>query len=242
MALGNVLQGVPFSLDSTLRATYEGGLIGLLNPFALLCGLASVAMLVMHGASFLVAKIERGEVLDRAAKFGQWAGFGVIAFFALAGVWLWMSGMGYRIVSDIDPQGLANPLRKEVVVESGAWLSNYAKYPWMIAAPVLGFAGTLLAILGLRAKSGYSIVASGLAVLGIIATVGASMFPFILPSSINPNASLTVWDSASSHTTLFIMLIVTVIFLPLVLLYTSWVFKVLWGRLDTEQANAPGTY
>lgn len=242
VALGNVLQGVPFSLDSTLRATYEGGLIGLLNPFALLCGLASVAMLVMHGASFLVAKIERGEVLDRAAKFGQWAGFGVIAFFALAGVWLWMSGMGYRIVSDIDPQGLANPLRKEVVVESGAWLSNYAKYPWMIAAPVLGFAGTLLAILGLRAKSGYSIVASGLAVLGIIATVGASMFPFILPSSINPNASLTVWDSASSHTTLFIMLIVTVIFLPLVLLYTSWVFKVLWGRLDTEQANAPGTY
>ncbi|WP_370337309.1 cytochrome d ubiquinol oxidase subunit II [Parvularcula marina] len=242
VALGNVLQGVPFNLDSTLRASYDGGLFGLLNPFALLCGLASVAMLVMHGAAYLVAKLERGPVLDRAASFGTWAGIGVLIFYAAAGVWLMVSGMGYRIVSEIDPQAVANPLRKEVVVETGAWLANYGKYPWMIAAPVLGFAGTVLAILGLRKKTGWTIVASGLAASGIIASVGASMFPFILPSTVNPNASLTVWDSASSQTTLFIMLIVTVIFLPIILLYTSWVFKVLWGRLDTEEANSAGAY
>ncbi|HAE25943.1 MAG TPA: cytochrome d ubiquinol oxidase subunit 2, partial [Hyphomonas adhaerens] len=99
-----------------------------------------------------------------------------------------------------------------------------------------------LAFIGLRNKTSLSLIGSGLAATGIVASVGASMFPFILPSSINPNASLTVWDSSSSHLTLFIMLIVTVIFVPIILAYTAWVFKVLWGRLTTEEANAAGTY
>lgn len=242
VALGNVLQGVPFDIDRTLRATYYGGLFGLLNPFALLCGLASVAMLVVHGASWLVVKIEHGHVLNRAAKIGQFAALAVIAFYALAGIWLAMAGMGYRIVTDIDPNGVANPLRKEVVVEAGAWLGNYGKYPWMILAPVLGFAGSVLAFVGLRNRTSLSLIGSALAAMGIVASVGTSMFPFILPSSRNPNASLTVWDSSSSHLTLFIMLIVTVIFVPIVLAYTAWVFKVLWGRLTTEEANSAGTY
>lgn len=125
VALGNVLQGVPFDIDRTLRATYSGGLLGLLNPFALLCGLASVAMLVVHGASWLVVKIEHGHVMNRAVKIGQVAALLVILFYAAAGIWLAAAGMGYRIVSDLDPNGVANPLRKEVVVEAGAWLTNY---------------------------------------------------------------------------------------------------------------------
>ncbi|MEZ5998158.1 MAG: cytochrome d ubiquinol oxidase subunit II [Hyphomonas sp.] len=242
VALGNVLQGVPFEIDRTLRATYHGGLLGLLNPFALLCGLASVAMLVVHGASWLVVKIERGPVMDRAAKFGQIAAVGVILFYAAAGIWLAMAGMGYRIVSDIDPGGVANPLRKEVVAEAGAWLTNYGKYPWMVLAPALGFSGSALAYVGLRNKTALSLIGSALAAAGIVASVGASMFPFILPSSLDPNASLTVWDSSSSHLTLFIMLVVTLVMMPIVLAYTAWVFKVLWGRLSTDEANAPGTY
>ncbi|MEZ5921324.1 MAG: cytochrome d ubiquinol oxidase subunit II [Parvularculaceae bacterium] len=242
VALGNVLQGVPFNIDQTLRASYSGGLLGLLNPFALLAGLASVAMLLLHGASYLVVKIERGPVMDRAIKFGLRAGLAVMIFYALAGLWLWKSGMGYAITSPIDPDGAANPLRKEVAAAAGAWLQNYGRYPWMIAAPALGFAGTLIAIVGLRLKSPIAIVGSGLGAGGIVASVGASMFPFILPSSLNPNASLTVWDSSSSHMTLFIMLVVTAVLLPIVLLYTAWVFKVLWGRLSVEDANAPGSY
>ncbi|MEZ5954699.1 MAG: cytochrome d ubiquinol oxidase subunit II [Hyphomonas sp.] len=242
VALGNVLQGVPFEIDRTLRATYHGGLLGLLNPFALLAGLASVAMLVVHGASWLVVKIEHGPVMDRAAKFGQIAAIGVIAFYAIAGIWLAMAGMGYRIVSDVDPNGVANPLRKEVVVEAGAWLTNYGKYPWMILAPVLGFVGSALAFVGLRNKTSLSLIGSALAATGIVGSVGTSMFPFILPSSLDPNASLTVWDSSSSHLTLFIMLVVTGVMLPIVLAYTAWVFKVLWGRLSADEANAPGTY
>jgi len=242
VALGNVLQGVPFDIDRTLRATYTGGLFGLLNPFALLCGLASVVMLLVHGASWLVVKLEHGHVMNRAARIGQFAAIGVIVFYAAAGIWLAAAGMGYRIVTDIDPNGVANPLRKEVVVEAGAWLANYGKYPWMILAPVLGFAGSALAFVGLRKKSPMAMAGSGLAVTGIVASVGCSMFPFILPSSLNPNASLTVWDSSSSHLTLFIMLIVTIIFVPIILAYTAWVFKVLWGRLTTEEANSAHTY
>jgi cytochrome d ubiquinol oxidase subunit II len=78
---------------------------------------------------------------------------------------------------------------------------------------------------------------SKLSVLGIISTVGVSMFPFILPSSIDPASSLTVWNSSSSHTTLFIMLVVTAIFLPWCSLYTAWAFKVMWGRVTTEQVH-----
>ncbi|AXE64075.1 cytochrome d ubiquinol oxidase subunit II [Hyphomonas sp. CACIAM 19H1] len=242
VALGNVLQGVPFDIDRTMRATYDGGLFGLLNPFALLAGLASVAMLVVHGASWLVVKLEHGPVMDRAVKYGRIAALAVIVFYALAGIWLWQSGMGYRIVSDIDPHGQANPLRKEVLVEAGAWMGNYGRYPFLILAPLAGFVGSLLAFWALGRKSPLAMAGSGLAATGIIASVGASMFPFILPSSVNPTASLTVWDSSSSHVTLFIMLIATAIFLPIVLAYTAWVFKVLWGRLTIEEATSEGKY
>ncbi len=242
VALGNVLQGVPFTIDSQLRATYHGGLFGLLNPFALLCGLTSVAMLVMHGAAYLSAKLEAGPVQDRAVAFGRIAAAAVIALYAAAGVWLWLGINGYHIDGVIDPNGAANPLRKQVSVVAGAWLENYGSYPWMIAAPVLGFAGTALAFVGLGRRSWLALAGSSAAVTGVIASVGASMFPFILPSSLNPGASLTVWDSSSSHLTLFIMLIATLVLLPIVLAYTAWVFKVLWGRIGTDEANAPGRY
>jgi cytochrome d ubiquinol oxidase subunit II len=242
VALGNVLQGVPFTIDNTLRATYDGGLIGLLNPFALLAGLVSVAMLTLHGAAYLGAKIEHGVVHDRAMAIGKWAAILVVALYAIAGVWLALGIAGYRIDSAINPAGPANPLRKEVSQAIGAWLDNYGRYPWMIAAPALGFAGAGLAGFTLGRKPGLAMLGSGLAIAGIIASVGASMFPFILPSSANPMASLTVWDSSSSHLTLFIMLIATLVFLPIVLFYTSWVLKVLWGRLSTDEANSPGHY
>lgn len=60
------------------------------------------------------------------------------------------------------------------------------------------------------------------------------MFPFILPSSLDPRFSLTVWDSSSSHLTLFIMLVCTLIFMPLIIAYTAWVYRVLWGKVDVK--------
>ncbi|MCB1417303.1 MAG: cytochrome d ubiquinol oxidase subunit II, partial [Nitratireductor sp.] len=110
--------------------------------------------------------------------------------------------------------------------------------PWMMIAPALGFLGALGALIGLRrGVEGLTFLSSKLSVVGIISTVGLSMFPFILPSSIDPRSSLTVWDSSSSHQTLFIMLGCVVIFLPLVLAYTAWVYKVLWGKVTEDSVR-----
>jgi len=243
VAVGNVLRGVPFDLDPMLRATYEGGLIGLLNPFGLLAGLISVAMLVMHGASWLVVKAEKGVVRDRAARFGSIAAIVTVILFVVAGIWVASLLPGYAITSEVVTDGPSNPLRKTVEVGAGAWLGNYGRHPWMVIAPLMAVAGAAVAAFGLAKKrNAMSLLSSGVSVAGVVATAGVSMFPFILPSSLNPDASLTVWDSSSSAGTLFFMLIMTAIFVPLILFYTAWVFKVLWGRVTTDDAQSPGSY
>ncbi|CAN7369538.1 cytochrome d ubiquinol oxidase subunit II [Variovorax sp. LjRoot290] len=234
VAMGNVLQGVPFRLAPDMRIFYEGSFFGLLNPFALLCGLVSVAMLVMHGSAWLQLKTQ-GPIADRARAFGSVAALLTLVLYALAGYVLWSWVDGYRVTSALPTDGPSNPLLKMVEVQPGAWFANYAARPWMWAAPGLGLAGALLAFVGLRLRREvFTLLASALGIVGIILSVGASMFPFILPSSIDPRASLTVWDSSSSHLTLFIMLVVTAIFIPLIVAYTSWVYKVLWGKVDAD--------
>ncbi|HEY4162690.1 MAG TPA: cytochrome d ubiquinol oxidase subunit II [Dongiaceae bacterium] len=234
VAVGNALQGVAFAFDADMRASYDITLWSLLNPFGLLCGLVSLAMMVMHGACFLSLKADE-PVADRARRTGQWAAIAVILLFAVAG-WLTAHTIeGYRITSPIDPEGISNPLGKTVVKEAGAWFANYAAHPWMILAPVLGFLGALLAALLLR--MGFAVrafIASALSVLGIVATAGTSMFPFLLPSSSSPESSLTVWDASSSRFTLGLMLVAALIFVPIIIAYTAWVFRVMRGRVTVE--------
>ncbi|OWV93317.1 cytochrome d ubiquinol oxidase subunit 2 [Rhizobium sp. R72] len=237
VAVGNVLQGVPFRFDpADMRIFYEGSFFGLLNPYALLCGLLSVAMLIMHGASWLVLKAS-GPVAERARSYGSLAAVAVIVLFALGGIFLALGVNGYNITSEINPAGPSNPLLK-TATHDGSWLANYRVYPWMMIAPALGFLGAAAALLAMRAKwEGATLLFSKLSIFGIISTVGLSMFPFILPSSLDPNSSLTVWDASSSHTTLFVMLVVSLIFLPIILAYTAWVYKVLWGKVDEATVN-----
>jgi cytochrome d ubiquinol oxidase subunit II len=233
VAMGNVLQGVPFRLAPDMQIFYEGGFFGLLNPFAVLAGLVSVAMLVMHGASWLTLKTD-GALAVRTRRYGIVAAMATIALYAVAGLALWGFVDGYRITSAIVADGPSNPLFKTVQAHAaGAWFTNYATHPWTMAAPLAGFAGALLTLLGLlRRREGWTMIFSSVSIAGIVLSVGASMFPFILPSSIQPQASLTAWDASSSHMTLFIMLVGTCIFLPIILAYTSWVYKVLWGKVD----------
>lgn len=240
VAVGNVLQGVPFRFDDDMRIFYEGSFFALLNPYALLCGLLSVAMLVMHGAAWLLVKTD-GVVAERARRFGTVAALVVIVLFALGGLFLWIGIDGYRIASAIDVEGPSNPLLKTVEHSAGAWLANYGSHPWMTIAPALGFLGAAVALLAMLGRREVTVLLfSKLAIFGIISTVGLSMFPFILPSSLDPRSSLTVWDASSSHLTLFIMLVVAVIFLPIVLAYTAWVYRVLWGKVDEATVNDKG--
>jgi cytochrome bd ubiquinol oxidase subunit II len=233
VALGNVLRGVPFRFDDTLRLTYEGGLFGLLNPFALLCGLVSVAMMLMHGGTYLALKADE-PVASRAAEFVRLAGVALIVLFTIAGLWVAFGLNGYAITSPLAQDGPSNPLLKVVEARGGGLLANYATHPWMLLAPTLAYLGTLAAIfLVARRRSGPAFVASAVAELGVIATAGVSLFPFLLPSSLDPNMSLTVWDASSSQLTLMIMLGVTIVFLPIVLAYTTWVYRVLRGRVTS---------
>jgi cytochrome d ubiquinol oxidase subunit II len=231
VAVGNVLQGVPVRFDSDLRPFYEGTFLGLFTPFTLVCGLLSVAMLVTHGAAWLTVKAERGVVRDRARLYGQVAAVAAVVLFAAGYIFAAYGGLGFRLTGPIDPAGPSNPLRAAAVVASGAWLDNFHAHAWMWLAPALGFGGAVLAFFGIRQGAEFPAFAgSSLSALGIIATVGLSMFPFILPSSVDAHSSLTVWNASSSQSTLFTMLLVTLVFLPIILLYTTYVYRVLFGR------------
>ncbi|WP_338468297.1 cytochrome d ubiquinol oxidase subunit II [Novosphingobium sp. ZN18A2] len=244
VAVGNVLVGAPFRFDDDLRMFYEGSLLGLFSPFALLAGLLSVTMLVLHGAGWLSMKAEPGPVLDRARRWGQVAAIASVALFAIGGLWVANGAIGYAIANVADPGGPSNPRLTETLPTAGAWVANYASHPWMLIAPLIGLAGPLVALIGIRkAKDALVFTGSTLATTGIIATVGLSMFPFILPSSIDAQSSLLVWNASSSKGTLFTMLIVTVVLLPIVLAYTAWAYRVMFGRVTMDQVrNNPDFY
>lgn len=229
VAFGNLLLGVPYHFDGAMRVVYEGGFLGLLHPFALLCGLVSVAMLVMQGAAWIARKTD-GPLSVRAGRIGALAALALVLLFTAAGLWVALGIEGYSIASGADPSGPSNPTFKTVTRESGGWLMNYAAFKWSMAAPALAYAGALVAAvtMALRART-LGLLASSLSVAGVVTTAGFSMFPFLLPSSTRPDHSLTVWDASSSQTTLSLMLVAVVIFLPLIFAYTSWVYYVLRG-------------
>jgi cytochrome d ubiquinol oxidase subunit II len=131
-----------------------------------------------------------------------------------------------------------NLLAKTVTREPSAWLNNYSLYPWMILAPVIAYVTIVGAMLLAKAsKPGSAFVLSSIALAGIILTAGFSMFPFIMPSSSQPDSSLTLWDATSSHLTLTLMFWAVLIFLPIVLLYTSWVYRVLRGKITQQHVE-----
>jgi cytochrome d ubiquinol oxidase subunit II len=244
VAMGNLIEGVPFSFDSELRATYTFGLFDLLNPFALLSGIVSVAMLITHGAVYLAMKTD-GDLARRARTVSRYAALVWVALFALAGVWIWMSHYGMAIVTGALPGGEPDPLAKTAVSQAGAWLANYGKWPLTMLVPAVGLAAPLLvaALSSIRHRL-IVFTVSGLGIAGVIGSMGVSLFPFLLPSSSHPGSSLTVWDASSSHRTLGIMLIAVIIFLPVVLAYTSWVYRVMRGPVTSAyiEANRDTSY
>jgi cytochrome bd ubiquinol oxidase subunit II len=234
VAFGNLLQGVPFYFDDTLRSFYTGSFWALLNPFALLCGVVSLSMLMMHGAVYLQLR-SGGAVQVRAKQAARYAGAICAVCFAIAGFYAAYQLEGFQIASAIDPNASLNPLSKTVVKSVGGWLHNYTLYPWMLLAPVFGFLGIALALMSANYhKEKLAFVCSSFAIAGIVLTAGFSMFPFLMPSSTDPNSSLTLWDAVSSKKTLGIMFVVTVVFLPLIMVYTSWVYSVIRGKVTVE--------
>jgi cytochrome d ubiquinol oxidase subunit II len=240
VAFGNLLQGVPFNFDSLMRVTYTGSFFALFTPFTILTGLVSVAMVLMHGSTWLVMRTD-ANVAQRSANIGRVVSIVLSLCFVLAGVMVWQSVDGYLVVRAIDTMGQAQPTIKEVTTGSGAWLHNYIESPILWLVPAVGIVMPMFVslLLGLKGKSMsvkvFSFIASSLSIVSIILTAGIAMFPFVMPSSSQPNHSLLMWDAVSSEGTLNLMLIVVGIFVPIILGYTIWCYKKMWRTVTIAE-------
>ncbi len=233
VAFGNMLQGVPFHFDETLRSTYTGSFWALLNPFGLLCGVVSIVMTVFHGANYLLLRTT-GQLQAKARRVGIVAGALTALLFAVGGLWVYVGITGY-VAGNVNPAGVANPLLKTVTTAEGAWFTNFMNYPALFAVPALAILAAILGVLYQYVwKPMAAVLSSSLSIACIVLTPLVAMFPFILPSSSHPVSSLTMWDCTSSQMTLQVMFIVTLIFLPIVLIYTSWAYKVMSGKLTAS--------
>ncbi|OOF89266.1 cytochrome d ubiquinol oxidase subunit II [Rodentibacter ratti] len=231
VAFGNLLQGVPFEFNEIAQVTYTGSFFALLNPFALLCGVISLAMLVTHGANWLQMKTT-SELRDRVRAITQIGAFVTLIAFVLAGVWLYFKD-GYVVTSTIDHFAPSSPMGKEVAVETGAWFRNFNEMPILWIFPALAVVSALLNVIFSKAnRCGFAFLFSSLTMAGVIITAAVSMFPFVMPSSSHPEQSLLMWDATSSELTLTWMLFLALVFVVISLAYTIWSYFKMFGRLD----------
>ena len=198
VTVANLMRG--FAIEQDMN--YYGGLLPLLNPYALLGGLVFVALFIMHGANFLVLKAPE-EIIGRARK-AAFAGWIVAAVLTVAFVvWTFFA-------TDI----LTKPGLNGLV-------------PAILAAVALLLTGWLVRI----KKSGWAFITGALTILFATVMVFAGLYPRLLISTLNPDWSLTITNAASSAYTLKVMTIVAAIFVPIVLAYQAWTYWVFRKRV-----------
>ncbi|MCX4193073.1 cytochrome d ubiquinol oxidase subunit II [Methylophaga sp. OBS1] len=244
VAFGNLLLGVPFHFDDFMRPNYTGTFWHLLSPFALLCGITSLLMVIMHGAVWLQARTV-DQLESRAAMVAKVSAGVLLICFGIAGVWVATGIEGYVVNSMPDAGSSFTPEMKQVSTETGAWLNNYVLYPWTMLAPGLALLAMLMVCLASHiGRAGLAFISSCVVLTGIILTAGFSLFPFVMPSSSDINSSLTMWDATSSKLTLEIMFWTAAIFVPLILGYSYWTYRRMWQRLDVQfiRDNQHSTY
>lgn len=237
VAFGNLLQGLPFYADENMRWHYDGyflsALLPLLNPFALLCGMISVLMLVTHGSLWIMLRVDES-ISYRARKIAVISACLTVLLFVVAGLWSYNFN-GY-VLNSLAPSGAFNTItgKSVSVVEHGLFL-HYVNYPVIAVVPALAGLGMMFAgFFAFKGKAGKGIIASSVGIAFTIITAGAALFPFILPSSKDVNSSLTVWDATSSHFTLQVMLYAVIVFVPIALAYTIWAYYRMWGKASVD--------
>ena len=233
VGFGNLLIGVPFEFNELLMMTYHGGFWDLLTPFPILCGLVSLAMVITQGAAFLQMKTT-GDLKRRAQRIITCMAFVTAGLFAAGGLFAYTLP-GYLITSPIVTDAVSNPLLKHVVKFDDLLLHNYETHPILWVIPALGIIGMLGCALMTRLnRAGFAFVSSSLSLACIVLTAGVALFPMIMPSSLIPSHSLTLWDGTSSQLTLSIISVVAVIVVPIILGYTTWCYYKMFGRIDSQ--------
>ncbi len=235
--VGNMFLGVPFHFEWDMRSYYTGSFITLLNPFAVLCGLLSLALSIYMGGVMLMGRAG-GEVAVRARRAASWAALAAVVLFSAGGVWVSMLH-GYVLEHSPAPAVAQNPLQQSVSLQAGHWLANFRSVPLLWLVPALGYLGMLLGWLLVRGGRHTLAWWSGaLAWIGVLGTAGVALFPFMMPSSSNPAQSLTIWNSVSSQTDLLWSTGFAAVFVPLILWYTSWAFWVMRGTVDRKEIES----
>jgi cytochrome d ubiquinol oxidase subunit II len=201
IALGNVAQGVPLGPDREFQGTF----LALLNPYALLVGLTTVALFMMHASIYLVMKTE-GELHDQIRSWIK----NTIAFFVICYVTTTMATLLYV------PQ-MTNHVRQEPIFFVLALLNMLA----IANIPREYYYG----------RDGRAFICSCLNVVFLMALFGLGIFPHLLPSSIDPAYGLHIYNASSSQKTLGIMLIIAGLAIPLVLAYTASVYWIFRGKV-----------
>ena len=237
VAFGNLLQGLPFYADENMRWHYDGyflsALLPLLNPFALLCGIISVLMLITHGSMWIMLRVDES-ISYRARKIAVISALLTVFLFVIAGFWSY--GFNGYVLNSLAPAGSFNTItgKSVSVVENGLFL-HYINYPVTVVVPALAGLGMLCAgFFAFKGNAVKGIIASSVGIAFTIITAGTALFPFILPSSKDVNSSLTIWDATSSHFTLQVMLYAVIVFVPLALAYTIWAYYRMWGKASVD--------
>jgi cytochrome d ubiquinol oxidase subunit II len=199
VAVANLMRGFAIGQDMN----YYGGLLPLLNPFALLGGVVFVALFTMHGANFLVRKVSN-ETAGRAKKvaFSAWIAATVLTVAFVA--WTFLS-------TDILTKPGINGL-----------------IPAILAALALLVTGWFIR----SGKSGWAFITGSLTIIFATLMVFAGLYPRILISTLEPSWSLTIINAASSPYTLKVMTIVAAIFVPVVLIYQGWTYWIFRKRVE----------
>jgi len=204
VAFANIFHGIPFDA----QGVYHGTLLTLLNPYGLLGGVLFVLMFCMHGALWLASKTEDGPLHDRADAYAK-------ALWPLA----LAAAVGFLVFSHFAANTYA----------------NYLRHPWMFGIPLLAVAG-LLAVRLFIAKGDWLKAWAGSALFifaGALTGVGG-IFPNLYPSSLNPAFSLSIHNSASTPMTLKIMLAVALVFVPIVIIYQAWTYRLFGGKVSDK--------
>jgi len=184
---------------------YWGGLLPLLNPYSLLGGLVFVALFTMHGANYLALKTT-GEIESRAkdVAFKAWIAATVLTVAFV--VWTFFAT---DILTKPGINGLIPAALAAVALLTVGWFSRTAKY-------------------------GLAFVSSSLTVVFATVMVFAGLYPRILISSTNPDYSLTIYNASSTPYTLTVMTVVAVVFVPIVLAYQIWTYRVFRQRVKAD--------
>jgi len=233
--------GLPFTFDDHLMLSTQSVFFSLLNPFTLVTGLVSLTMLIAHGAAYIRLKIDH-PIAQKAHVAQKLFSFLSLVSFVAAGLILNNTCFGFTIESmPGTPNILAKTVGVQLIDESGELTQRFFKSHTIIAAMMVFF-GCMISMVSESRKTIVGFLGTSLSIIGTIATAGLATFPFILPSTLSPNHSLTVWDASSSRLTLFIMLIAVGVFLPLVLAYIIWTYRVFRKKLTLQDLSDPQMY